>query len=686
MTCAHAKMWLAALACGGLMGCGGGATHERSRPRANILIITIDTLRADRLGLGWTPTLDRLAAAGLHFTNARSVAPLTGPAHATILTGQLPPSHGVRLNGHALAPGASTMAQRLKQAGYQTAAVVAAFVLDRRFGLSVGFDQYDDAISRDPGAVDRLQADRPASQVVDRAIAALDRLSADQPWLLWVHLYDPHAPYDPPAGARARAQGDGYNGEIAYVDQQVARVLAATGARSDAARVVTLIMGDHGESLGDHGEATHGMLLTDAALRIPLIIHVPGRPAAMRADPASLLDVLPTVLALCDQALGTLQGRVLTGAPAPEAETYAEATYPLVAGWAPMQSLVQDRWKLVRAERPRLFDLAADPGETTDLAASKSSVVRAMSGRLDTIGSVDAAGAAGAPVSSDTVERLRGLGYVAQTGSPTGTGSGIYSGDMMADWTAFERAQALVAEGLASKGLTALARVTAAHPSSPLFASAYALALASAGQSAQALAQFRAAVKQWPTNAELYHDLAVVARSRGLGAEALRAEDAALAIDAGLSSAHHGRGLSLTEAGRHADAAVAFAEAARVDPTNAVYHTDLGNARRALGDLDAAALAYRTALTRAPLFANAANGLGAVLVQQGKAAEAVQWLERAAQEEGFIEAQLNLGIALQESGQLSRARDQYRKVLVARGRHPKEKDAARTLLSQLEKR
>ncbi len=666
------------------MACSGAPARER--PPVNILVVTIDTLRADRLGRGFTPTLDTLATQSLRFANTRSVAPLTGPAHATIFTGLHPPAHGVRLNGHVLAASASTMAQRLKQAGYQTSGVVAAFVLDRRFGFASGFDEYDDAINRDPEAVDRLQADRPGSEVTGRSIAALNRLSTDRPWLLWVHFYDPHAPYDPPADARARAGGDGYNGEIAHVDEQVGRLLLAAGARADASRVVTLVMGDHGESLGDHGESTHGMLLTDAALRVPLIIHVPGQPAAVRTDPASLLDVMPTVLALCGQTPGPLAGRVLTGPAAPEAEAYAETEYPVVAGWSPMQSLVQDRWKLVRAERPRLFDLAADPGETIDAAASKASIVRAMIRRLDAIGTVDAAGAPGARVSPDTIERLRALGYVSQAAPPTGPATGIYSGDMMSDWTAFERAQAFVVQGQASKGLAALAQVSGAHPSSLLFVSTYALALASAGRSAEALVHLRAAVKRWPSHAALYHDLAVVARGRGFVAEALRAEDAALAIDSTLASARHGKGLILSESGRHAEAAVEFAEAARVDPTNVVYHSDLGNARRALGDLDAAAQAYRTALARAPQFSNAANGLGAVLIQQGKAAEAVPWLERAAEDRRFIEAQLNLGIALQESGQLARARDQYRQVLGAPGRHPKEKDAARALLAQLDKR
>lgn len=683
-----ARRWLrlSGPVCLTLAGCSTGSAPPRPASSPNILLITVDTLRADRVGAGLTPTLDRLAAQGLRLTNARSVAPLTLPAHTTIFTGQLPPVHGARLNGQPLAGSASTMAQRLKQAGYQTAAVVGAFVLDRRFGLGAGFDHYDDEIDRDPAAVDRLQADRPASIVVDHAIAGLRTMSSDRPWLMWVHLYDPHAPYAPPADARARAAGDGYNGEVVFTDQQVARLLASVAARPDADHVVTLVMGDHGESLGDHGEATHGMLVSEAAIRVPMIISGRGVPAEVRNDPASLLDILPTVLRVAGLPTTGLPGRALVGAPAPEAESYAETRYPTLAGWSPIQSLVQDRWKLVVGERARLYDLVTDPAEASDVAASRTSVVRAMGARLDTLASTPVAAPATTTVSPEVAQRLRALGYVAPaTTTPASTGAGRYSGDVMADWTMYEDSLAMVARGQPTGALPALARVSQAHPGSPLFASTYARALAAAGRTADALTRFRAAVARWPGDAELYHDLAVVARERGLGDEALRAEAAALAINPQLPSAHHGRGLGLSDRDRHADAARAFEEAVRLDPTNAVYLTDLGNARRALGELDAAKRAYTTALARAPRQADAANGLGVILVQQGRAADAVPWLERASADVTLLEARLNLGIALQESGQVDRAREQYAAVVADPRQGAKEKGAARALLAQLPK-
>lgn len=677
---------IAALALTAVGACAGQHADQGRRTPANILLVTIDTFRADRLRRGFTPALDQLAAGGLNFTNARSVTPLTLPAHTSIMTGQLPPAHGVRLNGTPWGGAAGSMATRLRDAGYQTAGVVGAFVLDRRFGLAAGFDRYDDHISRDPQAVDRLQTDRRAKDVVDRAITILGGLSADRPWLLWVHVYDPHAPYDPPAEARARAGGDGYNGEIAYADMQVSRLLAAAQSRTDAAQLATLIMGDHGESLGDHGETTHGMLVFESAVRIPLIVRAPGLAPATRADPASLVDVLPTVLSLAGLPASGLPGRSLTAAPAPEAATYAESEYPAVAGWAPVRSLVQDRWKLVVARRPRLFDLVSDPGETTDTAAAHAATVRAMTAQVDALRRSAAGSRTPGLVSAETAARLRALGYVSPSARPAADRGAVDPADAMAEWTEFERAQADVAAGRAGGALPVLARVMRLHPASPLFASSYAHALAAAGRSGEALARLRKAVEQWPGDAELYHDLAVVARERGLHAEAMRAEDAALAINPALPSALHGKGLGLSDEGRHADAARAFAEAVRHDPTNAVYQTDLGNARRALGDLDGAARAFTAALDRAPDSADAANGLGVVLVQQGRAAEAVGWLERAATDRTLIEAQLNLGIALQESGQPARARDQYRLVLRAPGAHPKEKSAARALLAQVERR
>ena len=655
--------------------------------RANILLITLDTVRADRLGRGFTPSLDRLAAEGLRFTEARSVVPLTLPAHASILTGLWPPAHGLRLNG---SPGLDglTLAAQLKQAGYQTRAAVGAFVLDRRFGLDQGFDEYDDRIVRDPRATDVLQAERPAAAVADAAISQLDRTSAEAPWLLWAHFYDAHAPYAPPAEARQRAGGDGYNGEIAYVDAQVDRLLSALARRADAARTAVVVVGDHGESLGEHGEPTHGMLLFEPALRVPLIVRAPGVAPAVRPDAASLVDIAPTVRALAGVSTAAAPGRSLLDRPSTDIETYAESEYPTVAAWTPVRALIRDRWKLVASSTPKLFDLATDPGERSDVSAAKAAMTKAMSARLAEIRRPAGGGRAGAasPVPAETAARLQSLGYVAPGATTVPDTGGVDAASAMDAWASFERALAELTAGRAAAALPALAKLSERYPGSPIFASTHARALAAAGRPREALIRLRSAVTQWPGDWSLYHELAVTARDLGETAEARRAEDAALALRPGEPAALNGRGLLLADAGRHDQAARAFEQAAQHDPTNGVYLANLGNARRALGDLEGAAAAYRTALERAPNLGDALNGLGVVLVQQRRAADAVPWLERAAQDPGFAEAQLNLGIALQEAGDLPRAVAQYRKVLSMPGPHAREREAARALLGSAERR
>lgn len=656
------------------------ATDDSGTAPLNLLLVTLDTFRADRLGPRLTPALDRLAAAGLRFTDARTVAPLTLPAHVSIMTGLRPPLHGARLNGAVYANRADTLATRLQRAGYRTGAVVGAFVLDRRFGLAVGFDDYDDDIARDPAAMDTLHAERPAGAVIERALLMLARRTGPAPWLQWVHLYDTHAPYAPPPAALARAGGVAYDGEVVAVDDAVARLLAAVAARADAPRTAVVVVGDHGESLGAHDEATHGMLVTEPAIRVPLVVRVPGIAPATRRDAASVIDVAPTLLALAGQAVRDLDGRNLL-APSPgDVSSYAESEYPAVAAWAPVSTVVRGSWKLVVADRPRLFDLAADAEEQRDLAAQEPARARELTAALQVIRRrVSAPGDSGV-ISADTARQLRALGYVTATTPRASAAAPVAA--VTRDWSAFEAALTDSRTGRHAQALPVLASLVAAHPDAPIFASTYARALADSGQTRAALTRFRAAVARFSGDWSLLHELSAVARAAGLTAEAGRAEAAALALSPNEPSALNGRGLLFADAGAHADAAQAFARAVAGDPTNVSYQANLGNALRATGDLDGAATAYRRALQRAPHLGDAANGLGVVLVQQQRAAEALPWLEQAARDPAFIEAQLNFGIALQQAGQRERAVTQYRKV-AAMPAPSREREAARALLDQM---
>ena len=674
--------------------CGRSAV-ERAAPRPNVLLVTIDTFRADRLGAGVTPALDRLAGSGVRFTNARAAVPLTLPSHTTILTGLLPTAHGVRENGlDALSAAHPTLARLLKAARYRTAAFVGAFVLDRRYGLAEGFDTYDDRIPRDPRATERLEAERPASAVIDAALAWLEQSPATSnqqraPFFIWIHLYDPHAPYNPPAEFRARTTS-AYDGEIAYADSQISRVFTWLNDRGLTNETMIVVAGDHGEGLGDHGERTHGMLLYDSTLRVPLVISLPagltgrgGFAAGTRDEVVSLVDIAPTILrAAAVDVPREMMGRNLLAPGTSMADIYAETQYPRVAGWSPLQALTDGRWMAVRSSSAiELYDLRNDPHEERDVASAQTATAAAMTARIEAI---HATGKASKPnVAPEIQERLRALGYVASSVQPTVGSNATNPARMIERWNQFEEALSLLGDRPAA-AVPILARLAAENRDGPVFQTTYARALTETGQIKEALAAYRDAARRWPTDATLLHDLAVTAREAGDLDEARRAEEAAVAIAPSSPIAHNGAGLVAIDQHRPADAVREFERATALDPTNASYWTNLGNAKREVRDFAAAEQAYRRALDLDARGSDAANGLGVLLVESHRPAEAVPWLERAvAASPDFVEARLNLGIALQQSGQIDDAASVYRDVLHAPARFARERQAAAALLASL---
>jgi choline-sulfatase len=678
-------------------------------PRLNVLLVTIDTLRADRVGVGLTPAIDRLAASGIRFTAARSAVPLTLPSHATIHTGLLPPAHGVRENGaDALAETHQTLATLMKAAGYETAAFVGAFVLDHRFGLARGFDVYDDQIPRDSEATERLEAERPAAAVVDRALAWLahrpaaalattDQPSAfrPQPFFLWLHLYDPHAPYTPPKEF-VTAGPTAYDGEVAYADSQLARLFDTLRSRGEFDSTLVVVCGDHGEGLGEHGERTHGMLVYDATLRVPLIVAGAGRAASSMDEAVSLADVAPTLLrAIGIKAPDAMKGRDLLDVVRlkPDRDLYSETEYPHAAGWSPLQALTDGRWMTIRAgAATEVYDLHTDPRQEHDLSATQTAVGAAMSARAAAI-HASAAPAGARTVSPEAQERLRALGYVASSVQSAPTANAPNPAARIATWNAFE--DALSAVSSRRRGAAAaLQRLASANPDAPVIQTTLARALKDEGDVDAALTVYRHAAKRWPTDPVLLHDLAVTAREAagartGSGAtalrdEALRADQAALVLEPNSAPALNGVGLLAIDEGKADQAVKAFERATALDSNNAGYWANLGNARRAVGDRAGAEQAYRRALDVDRRTVDAANGLAVLLVEAGRPGDAVPLLEQAiAAAPDFVEARLNLGIALQQSGQNARASAAYRQVLTAPARFKRERDAAAKLLAAL---
>ncbi len=380
-------------------------------PRPNVLLISLDTVRADRVGgsAGLTPTLDELAAGGVRFANAYASTPLTLPSHTVLLTGTEPLYNGVRNNGsYRVADELSTTAEHLQRAGYHTVAVLGSVVLDARYGLDQGFAVYDE-VGADPDA-----SERRADEVVERALAAID--GAPEPWFLWVHLFDPHWPYQAPEPWSDQHEHP-YDAEIAYTDAQLAPLLERA---SDALVVVTA---DHGESLGEHGERTHGMFVHDATTRVPLIVRWPGQlPAGLdAAGVARLLDVTPTLLDLLDlPAEPAAQGRSLRAHweddAQPDQPVYAESYMPAEnLGLAPVHALLRDELRLVRTTRSRLYDRAEDPGERREVSGERESDTATMLAALEAYEHAHAgpwAQRGPDAMDAETRQRLEALGYV----------------------------------------------------------------------------------------------------------------------------------------------------------------------------------------------------------------------------------------------------------------------------------
>lgn len=387
-----------------ITGCGGTSESKRGHDRWNLLVITLDTTRADRLGFhghdaARTPRLDALAERGFIFDRARSHSPLTLPSHASIFTGLLPTEHGVRNNGtYVLGDSQTTLAETLSSAGYATAAVVAAYVLDRKFGLAQGFDAYDDTIEA-PAATQFGYAERTGDVVTRAALALADDFTRDRPYFLWAHYFDPHAPYSAPERFR-RGFDDTplgrYDAEIAAMDHWIGELLDGLDSRGLLDRTLVAIVADHGEGVaGPHDERSHGIFLYPDTLHIPFVFSTgKGKAEALlgatgRSDAlVRQIDVMPTVLEWLGVASQSeFEGRSLAplvrGGSLSAVESYAETFFPLDGfGWSPLFAIESDAWKYIEAPREELYATQVDPLETRNLAGDETDAIEPMRAAL----------------------------------------------------------------------------------------------------------------------------------------------------------------------------------------------------------------------------------------------------------------------------------------------------------------
>lgn len=624
----------------------------------NLLLVTLDTTRADRIG-AWgaaaarTPRLDRLAKEGLRFARCDTAAPITLPSHATLLTGLLPPRHGVRDNGtFTLAPRFESVAERLAGAGYDTAAVVSAIVLARRHGLDQGFRLYDDDLGSGYAEGSEV-AERTAEATTAAALAALAKLRP--PFFLWVHYYDPHEEYRPPT--RFVFAGEGrdrlYDGEIAYVDEQLGRLLDALPAATSI-----VVVGDHGEMLGEHGEATHGLLPFAAARRVPLLLAGSGVPAGEVSNClARTADVAPTLLALAGMPppIGLDGVDLLAPGRGCGRESYTESYLPFFAyGWYPLRTISDGRALFLQAPTPSLYRLDTDPGETTDLAPAEPQLVAWWRGRLQRL--LGAAGEAlepevhaSSPLDEAAERQLAALGYLA--GGAGGAVSGalpdprqrtavaarlhvaageIQQGkcpqvlrELRAIATEDPRnfpALCLAAECLRDAGRAADAielfrRAATLQPRSPVPPANLGAALISLGRGEEGARELRRALALDPSDGVSASRLARYLLDAGKPAEALTVLDATRAAGGRLPQIFLERGAVLAQTGRLEEALADFREAARRAPQDPVAAENVARALFGLGRAREAALAYEALLRLAPERLDAWKTLGAIALE-----------------------------------------------------------------------
>jgi arylsulfatase A-like enzyme/Flp pilus assembly protein TadD len=667
---------------------------RREEPTArNLVLVTIDTLRADRLGCYGssdvaTPCLDSLAREGAIAPEAAVAVPLTRPSHATILTGLDPAEHGLRDNVSApLSSDVPTLATVLKQAGFATAAVVSSVVLSAQSGLNRGFDLYSDTF--EVGADDarflnaiQKRGDGPTTE----AIAWLEGRREGR-FFLWLHLYDPHDPYEPPEPYRSRYAGRPYDGEVAYSDELVGRLLDTLDRQGRRADTLVVVTSDHGEGLGEHGESVHGFFVYQSTLRVPLLLRGPGIAAGTRlAVTARSPDLVPTVLDLLGVARAPglrLSGRTLApalrgSARLEEAPAYAESLLPLLHyGWSDLRALRDGRWKYVQAPRPELYDLARDPAERDNLAEEQPARAEALRAALARRLAEEKEGAragTAAGVPPELLEQLGALGYLGAGTPPEGASTGADPKDKIDEYKVLNRLvregllalrakdhagsvarfEELLRRGVASfevhyylaRALVGLgrSREAAAHFENALerlpgFAAAW-LALADCrialGDPPGAVAVLRKGAGACPKDPRIPEREAQVWRRMKKLAEARRAYEAAVALapkDALLK-------VQLAEVRRDlgdlAAAADLLREAVGLDAGTASYWNALGMAEGARGRLAEAESAFREAVSRDGKKAEYAYNLGLVLLRQGRREEAVPLFRRAVQiEPGF---------------------------------------------------
>ncbi|HEY0158338.1 MAG TPA: sulfatase-like hydrolase/transferase [Thermoanaerobaculia bacterium] len=669
-----------------LAACNRTAPAEQTAP-PDVILVTIDTLRADSLGFAGardveTPFLDGLARQSVVFTNAHAHNVVTLPSHTNILTGLYPYQHGVRDNaGYTLDPKFPTIATLLKQKGYATGAFVGAFPLDARYGLNAGFDVYDDKYPEGKGKMDFRVAERRAEQVLASAVQWWNGQRG--PRFMWIHLYDPHAPYEPPRELAARYAGREYLGEIAYVDATLARFL--TPVLQPATTLI--VTADHGEALGDHGELTHGLFAYESTLKVPMLLRDPSAKPGSDAHPARHIDIVPTILARAGiEKPAEMPGRSLLGERNAAAPAYFEAlSASLNRGWAPLVGLIDQGHKYIDLPLPELYDLAADAKETSNVYAEKRRVTAALRNALAAAAPAKASG--DRSVSPEQSAQLLSLGYVSGT-TPGKTYTAADDPKKLIDVdNMLHRMVEHYQRGERAEAVALAEEVVRRQPDMSVAREMLAFMLQDLERTEAGIETLQQAVRRGTATDTTKMRLGLLLSETGRAKEAVEL----LAPFAGGKDVDvlNAYGIALADVGRPADAVRQFERALTIDTTNATAHQNLGIVALRNGNAAAAEQHLNRALSIDAELPLALNTLGVLYAQTGRTDPAIDaWRRAIALDPRLYDAMFNLAVVSGQNARWDVARGALTQFIrtAPPARYARELASARQMLNEVERR
>lgn len=607
-------------------------------PPFNVLFISIDTLRADHLGcfgssIVKTPNIDQLAKEGALFSKCYTPVPVTLPSHLSMMTGLFPLSHGVRNNGTFLAPPElETLAESFKARGCQTAAFIGSFVLDSRFGLDQGFDYYDDYLSKDQSQPLLLYNERKAEAVVSSAQSWLKE-HGQNPFFLWLHCFDPHAPYDPPEPFTTNYRENPYSGEIAYVDQELGKLFATLKEMNLWDKTLIVFTADHGEGLGEHGEKTHAIFIYDSTLRVPLILHYPALlPQNVEiTQEVSIIDIYPTLIELAgSKDHGLHQGKSLLGLCRGQdkplrSQFMCETYYPLYNhGWSPLEGLRTPEWIYIQAPRPELFNRLEDPQQMNNLYSSQPEVAENLKKELEnfkihlTIGQTQSKKV---NIDQDTAQRLRSLGYVATVSSAPKQDSNftLYPDpkDMITTLDFLNTATYYYGQGNIEKAVEQFKTVLTINPNDVFAHFVLGYIYDQQGKTDLAILEFNETLRLDPLYVSAYNDLGTVYNRLGQYDKAIENFEKALELNPEYSEAVENIGVVYFALKEYDKALGYFEKSLTMNPKNHKAYNNIGSVYLAKGNYPKAKELIEKAQELSPDYADAYNNLGSVYIHLG---------------------------------------------------------------------